>query len=81
MFKFLEELKDAIPEITDQVSKILTSTANQFELFMAQKVRAKVQEKRIAELCDWVKEGGVGRRVILMIDSKLKVEPERHREP
>lgn len=47
---------------------------------MAHKVRAEVQEKRIKELFDWVKAGKCTERVLMMVDFKMKVEPERHRE-
>lgn len=49
-------------------------------MYMAHKVRVEVQEKRIKQLFDLVKAGGSIERVIMMINFKMKVEPERHGE-
>lgn len=47
---------------------------------MGQKVSARVQEGRIKELFECVRNGGEKRRFFVFIDFKMKMEPERLRE-
>lgn len=49
-------------------------------MYMGHMIRAEVQEKRVKELFDWLKSGETIERVLMMIDFKMKFEPERHRE-
>lgn len=47
---------------------------------MGHKVRAEVQDKRINEIFDWVKDGRTSERMLVMLDFKMTVEPELHLE-
>lgn len=40
-------------------------------------MRAAVQEKRIKETFEWAKNRDHGKRIIISMDFKMKVEPER----
>lgn len=80
VFKFLTEMKDEILGRLQQVENILSAAATKFKIFMALKVRAAVQEKRIKDLFYWFKARNSSERVIMMVNFKMKVETERHRE-
>lgn len=80
IFKFIDEVRKSIFNLTSSIDKILTSSAVKFEKFMGHKIRAHTQEKRIRGMFQWVRDGSERGRVVVFIDFKMKVEPERHRE-
>lgn len=47
---------------------------------MVHKLRAKTQDRRIKKILDWVHGGPPNERMILFMDSKMNVDPERLRE-
>lgn len=80
MFKFSQEVCESIIGRTEQVEKSLKGAIVKFDMYMGQKVRAKIQDDRIKEMFQLVKEREDENRVIFFIDYKIKVEPERHIE-
>lgn len=79
-FKYLTDLESRIIDSSEQVDKILTGAANKFELFMRHKIRARLQDEIINEIFNWVKDGEPTKRIVVFLDFKMKVEPERLRE-
>lgn len=79
-FKFLKEVRTAIVDVTPQIDKILTDSSKKYELFMGHIVRKKVQDEQIDGRFEWIRRGGVNERVVVYIDFKMKVEPQRFRE-
>lgn len=68
----------AIGDVNEQVDKILTDSNRKYELFMGHIVRKKVQDEAIPESFDWVKNGVPKERLVVYIDFKMKVEPQRY---
>lgn len=80
VFKFITEVRESILNVTTSIDKILTSSANKFEMYMGHKIRAHIQEKKIRSMFEWLRNGSERKRVVTYVDFKMKVEPERHRE-
>lgn len=59
---------------------IAAAAATKFEMFMGHKIRARLQDQRINEIFECVKNGETGERIFVFLDFKMKVEPERFRE-
>lgn len=72
MFSFLNEVSESIVEKRNEITEILSGASVKFEFFMGHKLRAFVQDKRITEMMEWVREGREGTRVMVYIDYKMK---------
>lgn len=80
VFKFLEEVRSNIVNKTTQIENILTGSSFKFKQYIAHKVRADEQDKRIKEMFEWVRDGRERERVVLFCHFKVKVETQRRRE-
>lgn len=80
VFKFVDELGFSLIDRGNHIGKVLEQAKSKFELYMSHKVRENVQEERIREMFEWAKEGETKKRVVVFIELKMKVIPERLRE-
>lgn len=80
VFKFVDELEAAVIGVDDQAGNVLKLAKRKFEMYMGHKVRAKVQIERIVEMFQWEKDGEARKRIVVFMDYKMKVVPERLRE-
>lgn len=80
VFKYLKDVKKSIIDLSVNIQKIWDESATKFQLFMWHIVSKKFQEDSISELFEWLRAGRPNRGVIVYIDYKMKVEPQRFRE-
>lgn len=63
-------MRAEIIDRSDKIDKIIDTTGNKLEMFMGHKVRAKVQDDRVKQSFEWVKEGMETERVAVYLDFK-----------
>lgn len=79
--KLIKDISEKVVTNNPSVGIVLRDASFKFELYMGHCIRAKVQQDRIQQVMESMKEEGKGRRCFVYLDYKMKQISKKLREP